>query len=434
MQYFTTAPVLRAMGIPLPQQKFIVHLLSLWPCVRGRFNFTNLSRYSSSHERRFRRGFGKDFDWLDLNRRLLTMIIPCHHELIAAMDASFIPKSGKCTPGVGWFFNGCASRTEKGLEASTVALIDLTAHTAYGLSVRQTPASRPSEEGTKKKEKSGVKGKRAAVAPRAEKGGTTGQSDGESRLDFYLRHLREVRPYFPALVRHLAVDGYYTSRTFVDGALALELDVVGKLRRDASLCHVYSGPQKARGRRRVRGEKISWKSLDLSLWRNEGEIEKGTRLFSLDVFHNSLKRVIKVALLERKTDKGVSRVLLFSTDLALSGKQIVDYYRSRFQIEFLFRGCPLGRTKGSMGLNHCQSRQSKAIDFHWNASLSALNLAKWQEQRCTHKKSFSADSYKMKNNNELLLQAFSIGLGLDLNAVKSHPTYQSLCNIGVIAA
>lgn len=429
MQHFIIAPVLRAMGIPLPQQKFVNHLFSVWLCVRGRFNFSNMSRYSPLHERTFRRGFQKDFDWLAFNCRLLTMMIPCQHQLIAAMDASFIPKSGKRTPELGWFFNGCASRTEKGLEASTVALVDTTAHTAYGLSVRQTPAHRTSEEGTHKHKKSGARAKQAAVAARAGKVGDTGQNGGESRLDFYLRHLREVRPYFPALVRHLAVDGYYTSRTFVDGAFAMELDVIGKLRRDASLCHLYEGPQKRRGRRRVRGEKVNWKSLDLLPWHNEGEIEKGTRLFSASLFHNSLKRVIKVALLERKTRNGASHALLFSTDLALSGQQIVGFYRARFQIEFLFRDA-----KGSMGLNHCQSRQPKAIDFHWNASICALNLAKWQEERCAQKTSFSADSCKMKNNNELLLQAFSVGLGLDLNTVKSHPTYQSLCNLGVIAA
>lgn len=395
------------MGIPLPQQKFIFHLFTLWPAVPGRVNFVNLSRYSFLHERTFRRGFGKDFNWLDFNRRLLTIMIPPCNQLIAVMDASFILKSGKHTPGLGWFFNGCSSRVEKGLEASTVSLVDVTCNTAYGLSVRQTPADVTATR--KKKQKTSMPGK------------------GESRQDFYLGHLREVRPYFPAGVRHLAVDGYYASRTFVDGVTALELEVVGKLRHDSSLCHLYTGPQKNRGRRRVRGQRINWKKLDLSLLQNEGEVEKGTHIYSAVTFHNSFKRQIKIALLERKTSKGVSRVLLYSTDLKLSGKDIVCFYRARFQIEFLFRDA-----KGSMGLNHCQSRQSKAIDFHWNASLCALNLAKWQEERCTNEKRFSVASCKQRNTNERLLEVFSTRLGLDLNAVKCHPAYQNLCNYGVI--
>ena len=157
-------------------------------------------------------------------------------------------------------------------------------------------------------------------------------------------------------------------------------------------------------------------------------MEKGTRLYSVIVFHNSLKRQIQVVLLERNKSKGVSRVLLFSTDLELEAKDIVSFYGARFQIEFLFRDA-----KGSMGLNHCQSRQAKAIDFHWNGSLCALNLAKWQEERCRHKQRFSAATCKQRSSNELLLEVFSAGLGLDLTAVKCHPQYRNLANYGVIA-
>lgn len=402
MHQFIIAPVLRAMGISQPQQKFIFHLFSLWLSIHGRFNYANLSRYSNFHERTFRRWFAKGFDWLEFNQRLLTIMIPPTHQLIVAMDASFIPKSGKHTPGLDRFFNGCASRVEKGLEASAVALVDVTANTAYGLSARQTPACHTP---------------------------TDKQPQEQSRLDFYLRHLREARPYLPAVVQHLAVDGYYACRGFVDGVVALELDVIGKLRRDASLCHLYTGPQKDRGRPRVRGEKVNWKQLDFTLWQDEGEIEKGTRLFTAVVIHNSLKRRIKVALLERKTSKKISRVLLFSTDQNLSGQQIVTFYRARFQIEFLFRD-----TKGSLGLNHCQSRRPKAIDFHWNASLCALNLAKWQEKRCAHKQPFSAQSCKQRNANQRLLELFMTRLEIDLNAIKSHPAYSGLCNYGVSVA
>jgi hypothetical protein len=37
---------------------------------------------------------------------------------------SFIPKSGKHTHGLDWFYNGSASRSQKGLEISTLAIID----------------------------------------------------------------------------------------------------------------------------------------------------------------------------------------------------------------------------------------------------------------------------------------------------------------------
>jgi len=90
-------------------------------------------------------------------------------------------------------------------------------------------------------------------------------------------------------------------------------------------------------------------------------------------------------LLQRITAKGISRVLLFSADLALPGEEIVCFYRHAVSDSFLFRD-----GKGCMGLNHCQSRNTRAIDFHWNTSLCALNLAKWQEaQHCQQKRFFS---------------------------------------------
>jgi hypothetical protein len=44
---------------------------------------------------------------------------------------SFLPKSSKHPPGLDRFFNGCASRTQKGLETYAVALVDTTTATAY---------------------------------------------------------------------------------------------------------------------------------------------------------------------------------------------------------------------------------------------------------------------------------------------------------------
>jgi IS4 transposase len=56
--------------------------------------------------------------------------------------------------------------------------------------------------------------------------------------------------------------------------------------------------------------------------------------------------------------------------LALGALKIIDYYRFRFQIEFLFRDA-----KQFTGLNHCQSRSKEKLNFHFNLSLAAINMA-----------------------------------------------------------
>jgi gluconate kinase len=97
-------------------------------------------------------------------------------------------------------------------------------------------------------------------------------------------------------------------------------------------------------------------------------------LSSVTLYHASLQRVVKVALLEEAKAGKTQRVLLYSTDLKLSGRDIVRYDSARYQIEFLFRDA-----KQATGLTHCQARNAAALHFHWNASFCALNPAKWQE-------------------------------------------------------
>jgi len=260
-----------------------------------------------------------------------------------AQDASFVPKSGRHTPGLGWFYNGLAGRCEKGLELSLVSVVDLTHNTAYALHARQS------------------------LPPKAQ---AKAQADSACKD---VEHLRQTQPYWPAGVRHLAADGAHTRRPFVDGVCALGLEMVGKLRRDANLRYLFQGPQKPRGRRRLYDGKVLWKQFDPGRWNHEGEVEPGVHLYSTCLFHLSLKRVIKVALLRKAASASTDQVLLFSTDLSLSGRQIVRMYRARFQIEFLFRDA-----KGAVGLTHCQARNEATLHFHWNMAFAALNLAKAQ--------------------------------------------------------
>jgi hypothetical protein len=74
--------------------------------------------------------------FMDLNAGLIREAIPCTSTQIGVMDCSFIPKSGKSTAGLDWFYNGSASRSEQGLEISVFAVVDVAAHRGYALSVQ----------------------------------------------------------------------------------------------------------------------------------------------------------------------------------------------------------------------------------------------------------------------------------------------------------
>src|SRR2546422_7883450 len=122
-----------------PQGKFLAVLFATILALRGRVTGRNLSRYCEYSERTIARQFRASFDWPDFHQRVMTVALDPRSELVSAQDASFIPKSGKHTFGLGHFFNGCPSRAERGLEISTVAVGGVTRRCAVTLAVAPTP-------------------------------------------------------------------------------------------------------------------------------------------------------------------------------------------------------------------------------------------------------------------------------------------------------
>ncbi len=162
--------------------------------------------------------------------------------------------------------------------------------------------------------------------------------------------------------------------------------------------------------------------MDLERWHCEGEVEVGVHLYSATLNHVSLKRTLLLSARQGKQ----RRILLFGTDLKLTGQQIVRLYRARFQIEFLVRDA-----KSGAGLTHCQSRNAQTLHNHWNAAFAVVNLAKLTAKPPTEATApiFSFSSCRQKQRNVHFLQVVSGTLGLDWNAIKAH----SLQNYAVIA-
>jgi len=103
-----------------------------------------------------------------------------------------------------------------------------------------------------------------------------------------------------------------------------------------------------------------------------------------------------------------------------------------WHIEFIFRDA-----KQFTGLTDCQARSSQKLDFHFNASLTALNMAKWeqyQQRDIWEPFVFSMASYKRRKLNQHLLERFIHNLELDETSIKRHPNYQTLCDYGLIAS
>lgn len=126
-------------SVKKPQRTFLVILLTTLMYIPGKANFRNLSRYSNLHEKTYARGFCRNFDFVQFNQLSLADLVTNGHLWVIAIDCSFSPKSGQHTYGLDHFYNSQHGRAEKGLELSTLALVDVDYNTAYHFSSRQTP-------------------------------------------------------------------------------------------------------------------------------------------------------------------------------------------------------------------------------------------------------------------------------------------------------
>jgi hypothetical protein len=123
------------------------------------------------------------------------------------------------------------------------------------------------------------------------------------------------------------------------------------------------------------------------------------------------------------------RALLFSTDVDLDALTLYRYYKARFQIEFLFRDA-----KQFTGLCDCQARAQATLDFHFNASLTTVTLAKLEarQQNGSTGSSFSMASLKRRAFNQHLIDRICDQLAKGHSLEKSSPAYEDLCNYGSI--
>lgn len=279
---------------------------------------------------------------------------------------------------------------EKGLELSLIAVLDHHTTAAFALSAAQTPPHLARSKG----------------------------ESGNTRIDFYLEHLRLSAAALPKSVKYGIFDGFYAKQKFVQGVCRLGFHLISRLRVDAHLKYLYTGEQKPRGARRKYDGKVQL--ADLSRFEAVPTTERELALFTQILWSVSLKRPVRVVVIKAKK----RTVSLFSTDLELSATEILRLYRSRFWIEFIFRDA-----KQSAGLNDCQARDKPALEFHWNASFACVNLARVVAQpkkTANQPLVFSMKSLKQRFFNERLLNMFISKLGLEQTTIKYQEHYENL--------
>ena len=349
--------------------------------IRGRVNFLQLSRYSKSCEQRFRQNFHKDFDWIAFNRNLMDK--PVGHRCAIAIDPSFISKSGKHTPGISYFWSGCAQAAKRGLEILGIALVDADTREAFAIRAVQTILE---QKATDKHPE------------------CTKHIKQDTLVAHYLHALDTYKEQLHEMSRIIVADAFFSKSTFVQGLDSLGFELVSRFRDDVRLRYLYTGEQTGkRGRPKRFDGMVDLTKLRKGIFEKEVIVwdKQEVTVYSAVLYAVSLKRKVKAVIVNFEDDdkKTQTRKVFFSTDCTMSAKDVIDIYRSRFQIEFLFRDA-----KQFTGLTHCQARDEKALDFAFNLSLSAINVAKavCRQQNIN----LSIADFKLLINNTIMVERF----------------------------
>ena len=378
------------------QYDFLLEVFMLFISIKGRLNFLQLSRFGIHGEQHYRNQFSKPFDFLTFNKTLVDTY--AGKDIVIAIDPSYVPKSGKATEGLGYFWSGTASKAKWGLEVSGIAAIDIDNHTAFHLEAVQTPSDLS----------------------------TT------TLLEHYTNVLVARKDALLPLSKYVVGDAYFSKHYFVSQLQEEGFEVVSRLRDDADLKYrTLAAPTKGRGRPRKYDGKVDFSTIDLNHFKTIEQTDT-QKTYQGKVYSKALKTDINLVIVYTNKKGKWSHKLYFSTDLKLSAKKLLNYYKTRFQIEFTFRDA-----KQHTGMNHCQARSEQKLHFHWNTSLTAINLAKithWLSVPKTERGAFSMEQIKILNHNDLLLKRFIDVFGIKPNLTKNKQKIEQLRFYGTRAA
>ena len=383
------------------RKDFMIEVFMLFLSIKGRINFFQLERYGQFSEQRYRQQFEKPFDFMEFNKQLA--ISNGSGRFVIAFDPSYISKSGKLTPGLGRYWSGCAQTSKWGLEISGMAAVDVDNNFAFHLEAVQTPGSKGD--------------------PNSE----------ENLLDWYGNVLFERKDTLLQLSTYIVADAFFAKKPFVDKVLSIKMHLVSRLRDDADLKYLFYGERTGKkGRPRKHDGKIEWTNLNQDYFQIT-EVDAQTTVYSAIVYSKSFKRNIKIACEFTTSEKGkVTHKIYFSTDLEMETSDIIRYYRSRFQIEFLYRD-----GKQHTGLEHSQARSKNKLHFHFNASLTTINIARvchWLSLPKEKREAFSMADVKTLYHNMLLIERFIDVFAVNPNKLKNQDIVKELIYYGTIAA
>jgi len=211
--------------------------------------------------------------------------------------------------------------------------------------------------------------------------------------DHYIAVIKRYRKELLKQSNLIVADAFFSTRTFYEGIHEHGFHLISRFRDNAHLCYVYEGgPTGKPGRPKTIDGKIDLKKLDMSRMHPIFVDGLPGIAYTLLAYSKAMKRKVRLVIWIMPDKK---YKLFFSTDTTLSGEEVLDFYRTRFQIEFCFRDA-----KQFCGLTDSQARDANKLDCAFNALFASLNVAKvMMKERGME---YSMSNFKLLMTNTLL--------------------------------
>ena len=201
--------------------------------------------------------------------------------------------------------------------------------------------------------------------------------------------------------------------------------------------YLYNGEKKkGRGRHSKFDGKVNPLKLRTDIFTPCAQADDGSRIaYEAVVNIRAWKRSVKVVVvydLDGVNGKIKGCRIYVSTDIQLSGGEVIHMYQARYQQEFIFRD-----SRQEAGLEHCQARSSKKIHFHVNTAMTVVSLAKVAHHLdipVERRSAFSIAGLRTQYVNQYNVKRIFSTCGFSLQDINIKKMWTQLTNFGKLTA
>lgn len=358
----------------------------------GNKTMLNISRYTKEEAcyKTIERFYNRVIPWLEMNLLLIRKFVNSSIFLLAS-DETVASKSGKKTFGIDYFFSSILQKPIKSLCFSGLSIIvpeknDIRSGKSYPLLMSQlifTPEEKEIAKAKKEKIKKSKGGKKGRPK------GSKNKKDKNEVLAPTFRLLQEqlikVKSVLKLMIKHFVGDGKYGNNTCAKLCKESGMFLISKLQHNSELYFENTEAYRGFGRPKKYGKRLDYKNIpSKDMVKEEIKDNEITRIFNMTLLSKSFDDKLNVVIVQKIIDKKVFHVIFFSTDLELHYQKIIDYYSSRFQIEFNFRDA-----KEFWGFEDFMNTKEIPVNNAANLSMFMVNVS-----------NILLDKFRILNNNK----------------------------------